>query len=164
MKAYVLSVIGAILISAVLSCVIPEGKTASIIRGIIKMACVAIIVAPILTFFHSGKIPDFMYGDFQEIFTQSGIQSDAAFIQYYSETHIAETQKLLENELNEKYGLKTEVELEWTWMEREDDKLQSDGIYIQLIRVRGMENQDEKIKNEVKEYLSKNYCSEVQIE
>ena len=164
MKAYVLSVIGAILISAVLSCVISEGKTAAMIRGITKMACVAIIVAPILTFFHSGKIPGFMYGDFQEIFTQSGIQSDVAFIQYYSEMRIAETQGRLEDELYEKYGLKTEVELEWAWMESNEDKVEKEGIYIQLIRVCGMENPGEKIKNEVKEYLSKNYCSEVQIE
>ena len=164
LRAYVLSVIGIVIFSAILSCIIPDGKTASMIRGVTKTACVAIIVAPILSFFQSGKIPGFMYGNFQEIFTQSGIQTDGAFIEYYSEMRVEEVQGLLETELHEKFGIKTEVFLKWTRVQNDEDKLQKEGILIQSIKVQGMEKQDDKIKNEVKEYLSKNYCSEVQIE
>lgn len=164
LSGYVLSVIGIVVLSAVFTCIIPEGKTASMIRGIAKIACVAVIVAPILQFFQSGEIPSFLYKNTQENFSQSGIETDTDFIQYYSEMRVKETQTCLQNELLEKYGVETQILLEWEWQQKADSKISTDEIYITKIKVSGMENQDESMRKEVKEYLSKNYCSEVQIE
>ena len=54
MNAYVLSVIGTVLISAVLTAIIPEGKTSKVIKGIARLACVLVIVTPIVQFFVKG--------------------------------------------------------------------------------------------------------------
>ena len=164
MSAYVFSVIGVVLLSAVLSCIIPEGKTSGIIKGVAKMACIAVIVSPILQFFQSGKNPALLYKNSQEIFSQSGIETDEAFIQYYSEMRIAQTQTLLQDEVLQKFGVRTGISLEWIRKEKENLKLSSDEIYITKIMVTGMEKESETLKNTVKEYLTKNYCSEVQIE
>lgn len=160
MNAYVLSVIGTVVLSTILTFIIPEGKTASLIKGIAKTACVAVIVAPIVQFFYTGDIPSFFYQNVQEIFSQSGIETDSEFIQYYSEIRLKEAQEKLQTELLEKYALETKVTLEWIWKEKDG----KDEIYIVKIKVSDMEMQSDEKKNEVREYLSQNYCSEVQIE
>jgi hypothetical protein len=134
------------------------------IKGVTKTACVAVIIAPIVQFFQVGETPNFLYGNSQDIFLQSGIETDVAFIQYYSEMRIEETQDKLRDELREKYGLQTQVALEWEWREMMAHKGTAAEIYITKIRIYGMENQEDSIKNEVMEYLSNSYCSEVQIE
>lgn len=164
MKEYVISVIGIVIISAILSAVVPEGKTSSMIKGIAKTVCVAVIVAPIIQFFQAGESPSFLYKNSQEIFLQSGIETDVAFIQYYSEMCVKETQEKLQEELYEKYGLQTKVVLDWEWREKPENKGSTDEIYIMKIWVYGMESQENYLKEEVAEYLSKSYCSEVQIE
>lgn len=160
MNAYVLSVIGTVVFSTILTCIIPEGKTASLIKGIAKTACVAVIVAPILQFFHTGDIPTFFYQNVQEIFSQSGIETNSEFIQYYSETRLKEAQEKLQRELFEKYAIEAKVTLEWIWKEKDG----KEEMYIVKIKVSDMEDQTDEKKNEIREYLSKNYCSEVQIE
>ena len=164
MKEYVISVIGIVIISAILAAIIPDGKTSSMIKGITKTACVAVIIAPIVQFFQAGKTPQFLYGNSQDNFSQSGIETDVAFIQYYSEKRVEETQNKLQEELWEKYGLQTRVVLEWEWREKAENKGSATEIYIMKIRIYGMENQEDLIRNEVMEYLSNSYCSEVQIE
>lgn len=164
MKAYVISVIGIVIISAVLTVIIPEGKTSGMIKGVAKTACVAVIIAPIIQFFQSGEVPSFFYKNSQEIFSQSGIETDEKFIQYYSEMRIMETQEKLQKELQEKYGVQTQVALDWEWRASTENKNYTNEIYITKIYVCGMENQADIMKNEVREYLSKSYCSEVQIE
>lgn len=160
MNAYVLSVIGTVIFSAVLICMIPEGKTASLIKGVAKTACVAVIVAPILHFFHTGDIPSFFYKNTQGIFSQSGIETDSEFIQYYSEMRVRQTQERMQTELFEKYEVRVRVSLEWVRKEKDGNE----EIYITKIKVSDMEMQPEEKKNEVREYLSQTYCSEVQIE
>ena len=67
-------------------------------------------------------------------------------------------------ELQEKYGVQTHVALDWEWRASTENKNYTNEIYITKIYVCGMENQADIMKNEVREYLSKSYCSEVQIE
>ena len=164
MKGYVVSVIGIVIVSAVLSCIIPEGKTSSMIKGIAKTACVAVIVAPILQFFQSGEIPTFMYENAQENFLQSGIETDVGFIQYYSEKQVKNVEEDLQTDILQKYAVDTSVLVEWTWAEKDNFAYKTNEIMITKIKVFGMEKQSEEMKKQVKEYLSKNYCNEVQIE
>ena len=121
MKGYVVSVIGIVIVSAVLSCIIPEGKTSSMIKGIAKTACVAVIVAPILQFFQSGEIPTFMYENAQENFLQSGIETDVGFIQYYSELQMTELEKYLKDQIQEQFDVRTTVQIDWKHTEQRYD-------------------------------------------
>ena len=108
MSAYVLSVIGIILISAILTAILPSGKTSTVVKSVTRLACVISIVMPVLIFFQSGE---WSVGQtfFQEDFAETVIQTDEAFIQYYSEKRVLETENTLEEELYKEFQIKTDV-------------------------------------------------------
>ena len=77
MNAYVLSVIGTILLSAIITAILPDGKTNSVIKGVSRLACVIAIVMPILTFFQSG---DWSAGEiFKEDFSKMSLAEKQKF-------------------------------------------------------------------------------------
>ena len=92
----------------------------------------------------------------QTIFSQSVIEGQEEFIQYYSETRIEQTQSALEKEILQNYALETKVCLEWSL---EEDKIKITRI---VVNTSGKANGD--VINKMSEYLTKNYCSEVKIE
>ena len=69
MSAYLLSIIGIVLLAAVLSAVLPGGKTGKFIKGMTKLACLAVILSPVLNFFRGGtdggniNFPFFFHGN-----------------------------------------------------------------------------------------------------
>lgn len=158
MNGYLLSVIGTVLLSAILTAIVPEGKTSSAIKGVAKLACVLAIVAPVLEFFQSGGSKLGTKKSSTSIFSESVIQTDEEFIKYYSEMRIRETEKALERELAEKYGAETEVTLEWS-----SETEETDGIRITRIRIR-LEDETEEVGQMIADYVKKNYCSEVLLE
>lgn len=165
MSGYLLSVIGTVLLCAIVTAIIPQGKTSGVIKGVARLACVLVIVSPILHFFKTGEISGNSTENSPTFFPQSGIQTDDSFIQYYSEMRVRETEKLLEEELCELFVIKTEVTLHWV---REVEMLgkfyEADSIKIKEICVKCVQNPSGEIKKAIWEYLTKNYCSEVLIE
>ena len=152
MNGYLLSVIGTVLLAALLTAIAPEGKTAGVIKAITKSACVLAIVAPIPSYLHSEN-SDKKNENTQTFFSQTVIETDEDFIKYYSEMRIRATAQALEEELKEKFSVQTSVELEWTY--------QSDEIKITKIFVK---TESGEAHTAMWEYLTKNYCSEVMIE
>lgn len=164
MNGYLLSVIGTVLLSAILTAIVPEGKTSSAIKGVAKLACVLAIVAPVLEFFQGGSEKLGGEKTSQSIFSESVIQTDEAFIKYYSEMRIRETEDALETEISEKYGAETNVTLEWLLeTERVDGIYESDAIRITRIRIR-IDDETEEVGQMIADYVKKNYCSEVLLE
>ena len=101
----------------------------------------------------------------KEIFSQSVIEGEEAFIEYYSEMRIRETERALEGDLFEKYGLDTKVTLLCEKQtEQVAGKYPSDKIKIKEIRVKLKKSSNEEVLKKMWEYLTKNYCSEVLIE
>ncbi|MFR1983862.1 MAG: stage III sporulation protein AF [Christensenellaceae bacterium] len=90
MSAYLLSIIGIVLLTAILSAVLPDGKTVKFIKGIAKLCCLAVILAPVLGFFKEasdGKI------NFPFFSSETVIETDGAFIDYSStNVWLAETE------------------------------------------------------------------------
>ena len=152
MNGYLLSVIGTILIAALLTAIAPDGKTSGLIKAIAKSACLLAIVAPIPSYLNSGNL-DEKNADSQTIFSQTVIETDEDFIKYYSEMRIRATEQALEAELKDKFFIETSVELEWVY--------QSDEIKITKIIVKTENGEENTV---MWEYLTKNYCSEVMIE
>ena len=164
MSAYVLSVIGTILLCAILNAVLPTGKTSGVIKGVARMACVISIVMPVAIFFQSGE---WSLGQtiFKNDFAESVIQTDDAFIKYYSQMRVREAQVSLEKALKDEFLVEAEVEIEWRSEGEEYGKLYDDEkIKIVRILVKNKEKQAEEVENAMWEYLTKNYCSEVLIE
>ncbi len=165
MNEYLLSVIGTVLLSAVLTAIMPEGKTASVIKGIARLACLLAIIAPILNFFQKGEL-EFAGENFSDkFFSESVIQTDEAFIKYYSEIRIEETENALEKEIHDKYAISTSVSITWENVLKEfDNKYTDKEIKITAIHVKLKSQAEEEVKSDMWEYLTKNYCSEVLIE
>ena len=156
MSGYLLSLIGVVLLSAILTAILPEGKTAGLIKSVMRMVCVLTIISPVLNFLGEGAWAVSGIKNSTAILPETGIQQDSAFIHYYSELRIRETENALELEIAKTQGISSEVSIQWTE--------QNEGIYIKKICVKTLEKQDEEALRIMWEYLTKNYCSEVLIE
>lgn len=165
MNEYLLSVIGTVILSAVLTAILPEGRTLGVVKAVARLACVLAIVAPVLNFFRSGNLSAFGEKNSDRIFSESVIEAEETFIEYYSEMRIRETERALELELSEKYSVEAEVALAYKRQEeRVDGRYASDKIKITGIHVKLKEKSNEEVLQKMWEYLTKNYCSEVLIE
>ncbi len=164
MNGYLLSVIGTVLIAAVITAILPDGKTSAVIKNVTKLACVLAILAPVLGFFATGEL-DGQDQNSQTFFSQSVIQTDDRFIKYYCSMRIQATEATLEKELSDQYSASTVVTLTWNLLEEKvDNRYLSEKIQIVCINVVFEEEPSAEVKKAVWEYLTKNYCSEVLIE
>lgn len=166
MNGYLLSIVGTVLLCAVLTAILPEGKTSGMIKGIAKLACLLAIVAPIPKWFqgyHSRDETTVEKND-GNFLGESVIQTDKSFIQYYSERRIELAERALEEELNEKFDCETSVECVWGYHQEAVFSVYDDWeIQINQIKI-DCKNWNEETKMSVVEYVSKHYCSEVLIE
>lgn len=165
MNGYLLSIVGTVLLSSVLTAIIPSGRTSAVIKGVAKLACVLIIVSPVLKFFQSGSFPDFSTGISATDFTQTVIWTDESFIEYYSELRISQAQETLEKELLDVYQVETEVSFVW---EKEKEQVgkyyERENIRITCICVKFLGNYSEEKKTEIAQKIREEYGSEVKIE
>ncbi len=156
MSGYLLSVVGTILISAVLTAIVPEGKTAPTIKHIARLACLAIIISPIPKFFQKNVSGTEINGNF---FTEKVIQTDSSFIQYYSELRMDHLETAIQRELFDKFSINITIEIECEGSEEYTGEL-----IVKRIRLLETSEMTEEKKMVVWEYLKQNYCSEVLIE
>ncbi len=164
MNEYLLSVIGVVILSAIVTSLLPEGKTAGTIKLISRLVCILAIISPVLHFFRSGTL-SFKGENSKEIFTQTVIQSEERFIEYYSEMRIRETESALKAEILEKYALDVEVAFDYERQTEEIGEIYAyEKIRITKIRVKLNQESKEEVLRNMWEYLTKNYCSEVLIE
>ncbi len=161
MNEYLLSVMGTVLVCSLLTAITPEGKTSAVIKGIARLACVLAIIAPVLHFFRTGTVGE----NGEEIFNESVIKTDAAFIQYYSEERVRLTEDALKAELEKEFCSVSALRIEWSFEEEYFGGLYT-AEYIRVLRicVEVPDGTEEGIKSEMCSYLTKNYCSEVLIE
>ncbi|MBQ3221344.1 MAG: hypothetical protein IJB34_05230 [Clostridia bacterium] len=162
MSGYLLSIIGTVLLCALLTSIIPEGKTGNTIKGIAKLACLLVIIAPIPRFLRSTDLFDKIRKEGTENgekkLEQSVIMTDGSFIDYYCEMRIRNAESVLREEILSKYSLETAVTLYWSFEDTSGD------IRIDKIRIETQTPITEEKKKEMLDYLKKNYCSEVLIE
>ena len=164
MNAYLLSVIGTVLISAVITALIPEGKTATVIRNVAKLACTVAILAPILNFFKTGELEE--GGEVSkgttENFSKISIQTDEEFIQYYCEIRVRETECALERELLQDFGVSAKVSLLW---ERYEGKVygiyDEQAIFIKTISIFSSKAMEIEVQTKIREKIKNDYGCEV---
>ena len=148
--AYLLSVIGTILLGAFLTAILPEGKTSLIVRAMTRLVCLLVIISPVLNFLNAEKAQD------EKNFTKSVIQTDEAFIQYYSELRIQNAESAIATELADVFQTPCSVTIRWA--------LELGEIKVQEIILTVEEDCEEEVKARMCEYVMKNYCSEVLLE
>ena len=154
MNGYLLSVIGTILLSALLTAILPNGKTSAVIKAITKLACLLVIISPVFSYIQAETGTS--NGNSSKNLSQSVIQTDESFITYYSEMRIQNAQVQLESEIKEKFGLDCRVVFAWEY-----DK---ENIRIIKLTVQPQTEISERQNSELYEYLTNDYCSEVVIE
>ncbi len=164
MKGYLLSIAGVVLLSAILTAILPDGKTSVLIKSVMRMACILAIISPILSFLNQVGSVDGIFENSYSFFTQAGIDTEETFIHYHSEMRVSEAEKGLQQELLARFSVETQVEIEWALQsETIPGNNDMEIIKITQIYVRMLEYK-EAVAREMWEYLTKNYCSEVLIE
>lgn len=99
MKAYILSVAGVILISAIISILVPSGKMGKFIKGMTKLFILAVLISPFVSWLKGG---DFL-------FSSKDVGSDEKYLRNYVAMLTDEDEAAIEAALAEEYGIGTEV-------------------------------------------------------
>lgn len=167
MSGYLLSIVGTVLLSAILTAIIPNGKTSAMIKNVAKLACLLVIVSPLLGIFQSFSdgedTGEFFDENRESFFLKTVIQTDEDFIKYYCNMRIENAETALESQLESEYALCGNVELSWAY-EGDNELFEADKIKVTNIYIQTKNETSEEDKKRVWEYLTKNYCSEVLIE
>ena len=119
MNAYILSVLGVVLFSSLVTAIIPDGKTASFIKGIARLVCVFAIVSPLISFFQEGKES----GDGENFFVDSVIKTDETYIDYCSKISVKNAETELQNTVEKDYGISCDIHLIWQYEKKDTDGL-----------------------------------------
>ncbi len=101
MKAYILSVAGVILISAIVSILVPSGKMGKFIKGMTKLFILAVLISPLVSWLRGG---DFL-------FSSKDVGSDEKYLKNYVAMLTDEDEVAIEADLKVEYGIGTDVEV-----------------------------------------------------
>lgn len=171
MSGYLLAIIGIVLLTGILSAVLPEGKTAKFIKGMTKLCCLAVILAPILGFFH--KVATGGEINFPFFSSETVIETDGAFIDYCSTKRIENAETELEKKLEETFSVRVGVTLLWEYCgsiaEGEEDGYLSvyEGTEIKITKVLVKDaegNIDGEVRERMKAHIVEKYGCEVEFE
>ena len=169
MSGYLLAIIGIVLLTGILSAVFPEGKTAKFIKGMTKLCCLAVILAPILGFFH--KVATGGEINFPFFSSETVIETDSSFIDYCSTKRVENAEEDLEEKMEELFSVRVEATLLWEYCgavtEGGEDGYLSvyEGTEIKITKVllKDIEgNIDEEVREKMKEHITDKYGCEVE--
>lgn len=164
MNGYVLTVMGTVLISSILTMLAPNGKCSSLIKNMTKLVCLVVLIAPIPNLLGEKNLFDGIRGENTEqadvFLKDDSINADEEFINYYCELRVRETQTALKKDILARFNVVADVILSWGFVDGTD----VDGLKITKITVKIPQTVEEGIKKKMCTYLTDNYCSEVLIE
>ncbi len=109
MTNYLLSITGIVLISTVLTNILPIGKTSVLIKNILRLCAYLAVLSPVFDFVNSDLTKNGKF--FENYFSESVIKTDEKYIEYCSKKSINETERLIEKQLKEEYLIDTNVTL-----------------------------------------------------
>ena len=152
LSEYLLSVIGTVLFSAVLTAILPSGKTTAIIKSTARLACLVVVLSPVLDFFKNGEL-------FGENFMKTGIQTDRNYIEYCSKISVESAEKSLAEHLKTEYGIEFEVNFLWEEVRTEERGYEVERIKIVKVVLSPLidavtQKQEEEIRAYLLEYFN----------
>ncbi len=160
MNGYLLSIVGIVFITGILTAILPEGKTSGMIKSAAKLCCLVVILTPVAEFVIKGGEKEKIFSDFLD---ENVIQTDGAFIDYCSRKRIEETQTVLREEILKDYGAYAEVTVLWEYAEQGNADYSADGIRITEIILSFAADTDENLQTEIVENFKKIYGVEVNL-
>ena len=112
MQAYIWAVCGAVIISALATILLPDGKIGKFINGILKLFCLAVMIAPLFALF--GQIA----GDPPQGGEDTGnAELDDDFIEYMFGRRAEEDAEALDKLLEEEFAIAVSAEILWDYAE-----------------------------------------------
>lgn len=99
MKAYILGVAGVILISAIISILVPSGKMGKFIKGMTKLFILAILISPFVAWLKGGD----------PLFSSTDLGADKKYLKTYVAMLTDEDEAAIKAFLEEEYGIGTDV-------------------------------------------------------
>lgn len=105
MKAYILGIAGAVLLSAVVSVIAPNGKMGKFVKGGMKLVVLIVLVSPFVTFFMKGEFPVGTEG--------KPISADTAYLETCENLLRENDERTIVALLKEEYGVGAEVVVEY---------------------------------------------------
>lgn len=104
MKAYILSIAGIVLITAVVTVIAPSGKMGKFIKGALKLTVLAVLVSPFVGFFTKGEM-EFPVG-------KTDFVTDSAYMQACAEQMTEQDKQEISAFLEQEYGVQVELDVE----------------------------------------------------
>ncbi len=101
MKAYILAIAGAVLITAVISVISPNGKIGKFIKGAMKLLVLVVLISPFTNWFGGGK--------FQ--FSEKEIGTDQAYLEHCAALLSEEDEKRIAKNLEEEYSVTADIKV-----------------------------------------------------
>jgi hypothetical protein len=148
MAEYLLSITGVVLISSILTNIMPTGKTSALIRGIVRLCLYLLILSPVYEFVQKRFLGE---NDkiFQNYFSETVIETDTEYIEYCSEKSIEYVEEMLEKQVLQEHGEVVEIELV---LDRETKRKQDVKIlFLKLFCGATNEVKAEEIRNDLSE-------------
>ena len=102
MQAYLLSVAGAVLLSAVVSILVPEGRLGPVIRGVTKLVTLLLLVSPVISLLRGASFS----------VEETALGEDADFLSYCAERVEKRDEHSVEARLLEEYGISAVADLD----------------------------------------------------
>lgn len=100
MKAYILSIAGAVLLGAVLSIVVPNGKTGTFLKGMAKLLILSVMIAPLTALL---KDPSFISAD------SPSITIDGEYLENASDMMEEADERTISSAILLSYGISAQV-------------------------------------------------------
>ncbi len=110
MEKYVLAVCGAVILSALVTILLPEGKIGKFVNGMLKVFCVFVMLVPLYNLFADFSLP--AAGE-----SSSEIELDGQFIDAVYSARAEQQAKALEETLAEEQGVQIAAEISWKCVE-----------------------------------------------
>lgn len=111
MEGYILAVCGAVILSALVTILLPEGKTGKFINGMLRVFCVAVMLVPLCGLFEKFGAPSLPEGGSEEVALDEGFME-----RVFSEQALAQAEAL-ETSLSEDPGISVSAEILWECVE-----------------------------------------------
>ena len=108
MEGYILAVCGAVILSALVTILLPEGKTGKFINGMLRVFCVAVMLVPLYGMFEKFGAPSLPEGGSEEVALDEGFME-----RVFSEQALAQAEAL-EKSLSEDPGISVSAEITWS--------------------------------------------------
>ncbi len=124
MKGYLLSLTGAIILSAVVSILVSDGKMGRFIKGMTRLFVFSIVIVPLVS----------LFGEKKFLFPRTEISSDSGYLEQCAAMLERADEEAIEAFLREEYSLSAEAEMtrertEGFAREKISVKISGDGIF-----------------------------------